>query len=121
MLEIILADEDDIEIPIFVEVGNGDILAIPYEARKGEALVADIGEISPAVVQQDHIRLELVGDDDIEIPILVEIGGLHIHPILRLRHGEMGRRGIDEIALPMKREGDAGECQCNAAGEGSTC
>src|SRR5262249_49964354 len=67
---------DDVRVPVAVQVGHGDAAGVDAH---GEGAAAAAGEVARAVAQQEHDaagRLA-IGDHQIQVAVLVEVGGGH--------------------------------------------
>ena len=75
--ETVLRHNNNVRIPITIEVRNGNVFAISVYPRQSCNTL--IFESSHAIVNQQDIRAELIRNDDVQVPIAIEVRDRGVH------------------------------------------
>jgi hypothetical protein len=88
---VVLAGDQHVEISVAVEVGNRDVLVVVDLLRD---VVGGVGEMGRAVVEEERVGLPLLGEDEIDVAVAVEIRRAGLHRLVARRGG---RQGVGDV------------------------
>ena len=97
---VVFAHDHDVEVAVPVEVGHAHVFRIVAGRRQPAAAIA---EVAGPVVEQQDVRAEFVRDDDVQVPISVEVANSGVHaqtpedPAGEVSRGDVGVQGLRRL------------------------